>query len=89
MPNNVGVRRTLIGPRTETLHIKVSEETLIEIRARAHQADRSIADVAATQLELVNHGRAVVRRIQDAALEIVSGECQIPTPPDYQQKESK
>lgn len=71
-PIPIGVRRALIGPRTETLHIKVSKETAEFYDQLAHKVDSSRNDVCATVLETRAHGKAVVERLAAVRIEIMS-----------------
>ena len=69
----IGARRSLIGPRTVGKHTKISEETADELRKLARQSEKSEAEFIAILIEIRCHGELVVRRIQEAQLEIVSG----------------
>jgi len=71
-----GARRSLLGLRTIAKHTKIAEETAEVLRRLAREAEKSESDFIATLIEIRCHGMAVVQRIEQARVEIVSGQYQ-------------
>ena len=70
----IGARHSLIGHRTEPKHTKIAPETADVLRKLARESEKSEADFIATLIEIRCHSLSVVQRIQEAQLEIVSGQ---------------
>ena len=72
-PNKtIGARHSLIGQRTEPKHTKIAPETADVLRKLARESEKSESDFIATLIEIRCHGLTVVKRIQEAQLEIVA-----------------
>ena len=71
-----GARRALLGLRVLAKHTKIGEETNAVLQRLCREAETSESDFIATLIEIRCHGLAVVQRIEESRVEIVSGQYQ-------------